>query len=119
MAVMFFPEPSNVPEQPLVQTILEPLLDNFQYWFNEATVLLTAPESNCLDVDNRRTLIERIRVAEKEVATVRVLLAATDGQAGIEPLMVRDWHHLVAQYWQVARQVRQTNYSIQPGDDST
>ena len=106
---MFSPERSDIPEQPLVQTLLEPLLNDFQHWFSESTTLLTSPGANCVAVEQRQELIEQIKTAQQEVATARTLLLTTDGQAGVETSIVMGWHQLVLQCWQVARQIRQAS----------
>lgn len=106
---MFFPEPSDIPDQSLMKAILEPLLDDFQYWFSEAKALLASPKADCLVAEQRKTLMERIGTAQKEVSAARILFAATDGQAGVDMAMVMNWHQLVSQYWRVSSHIRQIN----------
>ncbi|MBE7383060.1 MAG: DUF2605 domain-containing protein [Leptolyngbya sp. SIO1E4] len=115
---MFSSEPSNTPDQPLVKALLEPLLDDFQYWFSEANTLLTSPKADCLATEQRHGLLEKIGVAQQEVATARTLLMATDGQAGVDTAMLRNWHQLVSICWQTAQKVRKHNRSAQPGEDA-
>lgn len=113
---MFPVEHSGNSDQPLLQTILEPLLDDFQYWFDQSHRLLTSPKSSCLETEYRQTLLGQLDTAGKEIATARTLLAATNGQAGVETSMVMNWHGLVAQCWQASRRVRQFSQQADSSD---
>lgn len=103
---MFLPEPFETPDQSLMQDVLEPLLEDFQYWFSEAKALLDSPKASCLVIEQRQTLIEQISAAQQEVSAVSTLLKATGGQAGVDMPVVMHWHQLVGQCWQVSRQIR-------------
>ncbi|MGF1522483.1 MAG: DUF2605 domain-containing protein [Leptolyngbyaceae cyanobacterium] len=104
---MYSPESPRQPDTPLVQSVLEPLLNDFQYWFSESKTLLTSPQADCLEAKQRQSLIGQIEVAQREVATARTLLLTTDGQAGVETSIVMNWHQLVLQCWQASKQIRQ------------
>lgn len=106
---MFPIENSSHSDQPLLQTILEPLLDDFQYWFDQSRTLLTSSKSDCLETEYRQALLNQLATADKEIITARTLLMATNGQAGVETSMVMGWHGLVAQCWQASQQVRQAS----------
>ncbi|MEO1093518.1 MAG: DUF2605 domain-containing protein [Cyanobacteria bacterium J06638_28] len=106
---MQFPDSSNKSDQPLIKTILEPLLDDFQYWFSQSEELLTSEKATCMVAQEREGLLNRISTAQKEVATARTLLLATAGQAGVEASMVTHWHQLVGQCWQAAQYIRREN----------
>ncbi len=105
---MPFNDDVNQPEQPLAQAILEPLLDDFQYWFSESQQLLTSDRANCLVPEDRAQLLDRLTQAQQEVATARTLLLATAGQAGVETAVVGQWHQLVGRCWRAARSIRQS-----------
>ncbi|MEL6398170.1 MAG: DUF2605 domain-containing protein [Cyanobacteria bacterium P01_D01_bin.115] len=104
---MFSPDSSHPPEQPLVQTVLEPLLEDFEYWFGETLVLLASVPAQCLEPDERAALTTQLMTAQQEVATAKTLLLATDGQAGVDIAIVGQWHRLVSRCWQTSRYVRQ------------
>lgn len=106
---MFSPESSHQPEQPLVQAVLEPLLDDFQYWFSETAALLESPKAACIDMSERQALADQITEAQREVATARTLMLATEGSAGVDVSLVGKWHQLVSRCWQTARKIRQQN----------
>ncbi|MEM9005820.1 MAG: DUF2605 domain-containing protein [Cyanobacteria bacterium P01_F01_bin.86] len=105
-------ESPNPPDKPLVQVLLEPLLNDFQNWFQEYKTLLTSSQAGCLAASQRHELVEQIEHAQQEVSTARTLLLTTDGQAGVETSMVMSWHQLVLQCWQTARQIRQSNETL-------
>ncbi|MGD1943411.1 MAG: DUF2605 domain-containing protein [Leptolyngbyaceae cyanobacterium] len=104
---MFPPDSPHPPEQPLVQTVLEPLLDDFQYWFGETLVLLASPPAQCLESHDRQALAAQLTTAQQAVATAKALLLATEGQAGVDIAVVGQWHQLVSRCWQTSRYVRQ------------
>ncbi|MEO1181368.1 MAG: DUF2605 domain-containing protein [Cyanobacteria bacterium J06636_28] len=106
---MYSSEPPNEADTPLVQSVLEPLLNDFQYWFSESKTLLTSPKADCLDAEQRQSLIDQVEATQQAVNTARTLLLATDGQAGVEPSLVMTWHQLVLRCWQAAQQIRQTS----------
>ncbi|MEM1311613.1 MAG: DUF2605 domain-containing protein [Cyanobacteria bacterium P01_C01_bin.70] len=103
------PNPADKPEKPLVQTILEPLLDDFQYWFSETKRLLNSPKAECLAASDRQALVEELNEAEQSVGTAKTLMLATGGKAGVELSVVTHWHQLVAKCWQTSRYIRQQN----------
>lgn len=104
---MFSDESPQPADQPLLQTILEPLLDDFLYWFGETKSLLESPKADCLAAAERDALTEELSTAQQEVATAKTLMLATGGDAGVEVAVVGQWHQLVNKCWQTARRIRQ------------
>ncbi|WP_204139718.1 DUF2605 family protein [Halomicronema sp. CCY15110] len=102
-------EPSNQPDQPIVQAVLEPLLADFQYWFGETQTLLKSSRANCLAASDRQTLEQELATAQQAVATAKTLLLATDGRAGVDMAVVGQWHQLVSKCWQTSRFIREHN----------
>ncbi|RZM79267.1 DUF2605 domain-containing protein [Leptolyngbya iicbica] len=100
-------EPSNQPEQPIVQAVLEPLLEDFQYWFGETQTLLNSAQADCLPESDRQALEQEVSTAQQAVATAKTLLLATDGHAGVDMAVVGQWHRLVNKCWQTSRYIRQ------------
>ncbi|PSF38447.1 DUF2605 domain-containing protein [Aphanothece hegewaldii CCALA 016] len=96
---MFNPQPTS---NELLKTVLEPLLEDFQYWFSRAQVLLESESLTILSEDEQANLLERVKQAQQEVSTAQMLFKAIGEQAGIEPSMLLPWHHLVAECWQVS-----------------
>lgn len=96
----------NLSESELLKTVLQPLLEDFQYWFAEARPLLEQEEINFLGPENQTNLLERVKRAQQEVSAAKSLFKVTNGQAGVETSILMTWHQLVAEYWQVMNQFR-------------
>jgi hypothetical protein len=97
---------NNPTEQELLKTILEPLLEDFQYWFSRARHLLESERITFLSVEEQTELLERVKTNEQEVRTAKMLFQATGKQAGIDTRALVPWHKLVAECWQVSRKWR-------------
>jgi len=106
---MSLPNPANQPDQPIVQAILEPLLDDFKYWFSETETLLNSPQADCLANPDRQALLQELGEAQQAVATARTLMLATEGHAGVDMAVVTRWHQLVNKCWQTSRYIRLQN----------
>lgn len=96
----------NRPDPDLFKTVLEPLLDDFQYWFSRSRTLLESQRISFLPEAEQADLLERVIITQQEVTTVQALLKATDGQAGVDSSVLVNWHHLVSECWQVSLRLR-------------
>jgi hypothetical protein len=94
------------PEKDLLRTVLEPLLEDFQYWFDRSHSLLESEKISHLAEIEQSSLLARVEEAQKEVRTAQMLFAATDGEVGIEANMLVPWHQLVSECWRVAMKHR-------------
>jgi hypothetical protein len=94
------------PERELLKTVLEPLLEDFSYWFTNAQNLLESEELTFLSEQEHSQLLQRVKQSQQEVATAKMLFHATNGQVGIEAAMLMPWHQLVAECWQVSSKWR-------------
>ncbi|MGF1458035.1 MAG: DUF2605 domain-containing protein [Leptolyngbyaceae cyanobacterium] len=108
---MHFSEIDNSSEKPFMQTVLEPLLDDFDYWFSETQSLLESSKADCLAESDREDLLQELTETQQAVATARTLMLATDGNAGVDTAVVGQWHKLVNKCWQTSRYIRQQNQS--------
>ncbi|MEM9539344.1 MAG: DUF2605 domain-containing protein [Cyanobacteria bacterium P01_E01_bin.42] len=95
------------PEGEILKAVLEPLLEDFLYWFSRSRSLLKSESLDWLSESDRLALLERVQTAEKEVRTARLLFQATEGKAGIDPATLIPWHRLVVECWQVSAKRRQ------------
>lgn len=96
----------NLPEPELLKTILEPLLEDFQYWFARSRALLETEKISFLSSEEQADLLARIREAQQEVDTAQILLKATDGKAGVEMDVLIPWHKLLTECWKVSMRNR-------------
>ncbi len=97
---------TNPTEQELLKTILDPLLEDFQYWFSRARHLLESERITFLSIEEQAELLERVKTNQQEVRTAKMLFQATGKQAGIDTRALVPWHKLVAECWQVSRKWR-------------
>ncbi|NET84318.1 MAG: DUF2605 domain-containing protein [Moorea sp. SIO1F2] len=97
------PQPST-PE--LLKTILEPLLVDFDYWFERSLSLLETEDITFLTTEEQSDLLKRVKQAQKEVNTAKMLFDATNGQVGVELSTMMPWHQLVRECWGVAIRLR-------------
>lgn len=95
---MFSP---NVPEE-LMQSILQPLLEDFEHWFQRSLDSFESESIVELTAEQRTDLLERIQAALSEVKVASSLLQATNGQVGVEASKVMTWHRLVHECWEIA-----------------
>jgi hypothetical protein len=100
---MLQPQPS---EQELLKTVLQPLLEDFQYWFSRSRSLLETERITFLSEEQQSDLLERVRQSQREVTTAQMLFQATNGQVGIETASLVPWHRLVSECWQVGMRWR-------------
>ncbi|MEH2388834.1 MAG: DUF2605 domain-containing protein [Nostoc sp.] len=98
---------SNVPGTELLKTVLEPLLEDFQHWFRRSRHLLETEQISFMSEQEQSDLLWRVKQAQDELNTVRMLFAATNKQVGIEMATLMPWHDLVTECWNVAMRFRQ------------
>lgn len=97
---------SNLPEPELLKSLLQPLLDDFQYWFRRSRDLLEREEIPFLSQNQQTDLLDRVKQAQNEVSTVQMLFKATGGQAGVETATLMPWHRLLMECSQVGMRFR-------------
>jgi hypothetical protein len=101
-----FSSNSNLPEPEFLKTLLEPLLDDFLYWFGRSRALLEGNNLEFLSAEAQADLLQRVRQAQKEVETAQMMLKATNGQIGLDTAVLMPWHRLVTECWQVSMRFR-------------
>jgi Protein of unknown function (DUF2605) len=108
---MFSPD-SNASEAGLLKTLLQPLLEDFHYWFARSQALLEQHSIDFLGEEAQAHLLNRIRQAQQELSVAQTLFRATDGQVGIETAVLIPWHQLVTECWQVSIKFRMEHPEI-------
>jgi hypothetical protein len=105
-----FPSPDlpggNSSESELLKALLDPLLDDFEYWFERSRALLSDHEMDFLEAQTQADILARVVQAKEEVKAARSLFRATGSQVGVDPAVMAIWHRLVAECWQVASRYR-------------
>ncbi|MGD2183789.1 DUF2605 domain-containing protein [Lusitaniella coriacea] len=100
---MSLTNPSN---REILKTVLEPLLEDFLYWFSRSRDLLESETIEFLSSEEHAALLAQLQNAQKEVHTAQILCKATNGQAGIETKTMMHWHNLVTQCWKISSKWR-------------
>jgi hypothetical protein len=88
---------SNSPssESELLQSLLEPLLEDFRYWFGRSLRLLESQRLDFISDLEQSSLIARIVNANKEVEAATMLYKVTGRQVGIDLATISPWHSLL------------------------
>jgi hypothetical protein len=108
---------SQPSEQELLKTLLQPLLEDFQYWFSRSRSLLETEDITFLSEEQQSDLLSRVKTAQQEVSTAQMMFQATNGQVGVETSTLVPWHRLVSECWQVGMRWR-TMAATAPSSDS-
>ncbi len=96
----------SLPEPDLLKTVLQPLLEDFKYWFGRSRSLLENERISFLGNQEQSELLARVKQAQQEVNTAQLMFQATGGQVGIEMATLVPWHQLVTECWKVAMRFR-------------
>lgn len=105
----------SLPEPELLKTLLQPLLEDFQYWFGRSRSFLENEKLSFLSQEQQYQLLERVKQAQQEVNTAQMLFKATNGQVGIDMATLMPWHQLVTECWKVAMRFRSDNNQQENG----
>ncbi|MBR8838845.1 MAG: DUF2605 domain-containing protein [Stigonema ocellatum SAG 48.90 = DSM 106950] len=98
---------SNLPETELLKTVLQPLLEDFQYWFGRSRDFLESEQISFMSEVEQCDLLTRVKEAQEEVNTAKMLFSAIDGKVGLDMATLMPWHQLVTECWSVATRFRQ------------
>ncbi|XWK87138.1 MAG: DUF2605 domain-containing protein [Phormidium sp.] len=107
---------SNLPEPELLKSLLQPLLEDFQYWFGRSRNLLETETIPFLEQEQQFDLLNRVKQAQNEVNTVQVMFHATGSQVGVETTTLFQWHQLVAECWKISMRFRTEQAKEQKSD---
>jgi hypothetical protein len=100
---------SPLPAEPeLIKALLEPLLDDFQYWFGRSQSLLESERLTFLTESEQQDVLERVLESKRSVSVMQSLLNATGGQAGVDMQVLMGWHKLVHECWGLSTKYRQS-----------
>lgn len=97
----------QIPESELLKHLLEPLLDDFRYWFERSQNLLETEKLNFMLESEQLALLTRVKEASLAVNTAVMMFNATDKQVGIEVETMLPWHQLLMECRSVGMRFRQ------------
>ena len=101
-------EESNLPNADLLEAVLQPLLEDFQYWFERYQQILENEKIPFMSEQEQFNLLKRVKNAQNELKTARMLFKATDQQVGLDMATVMPWHQLVTECWSVGMRLGQS-----------
>jgi Protein of unknown function (DUF2605) len=99
---------SNPPSTELLKSVLEPLLEDFEYWFARSQSLLENEKIQFISEQEQLDLLQRVKQAQAELNTAKMLFAATNEQVGIDMATLMPWHQLLGECWKVGMRHRQS-----------
>ena len=91
----------------LLQELLDPLVEDFAYWFDRSLKLLENNRIEFLSQDEQDDLRDRVRQASAELTSANQLYKLTGNEVGIDPNLVMKWHRLLVECGSVGRRFRQ------------
>ncbi|BAY20640.1 hypothetical protein NIES2100_03820 [Calothrix sp. NIES-2100] len=98
---------SNLPGAELLKSLLEPLLEDFDFWFARSRDFLETRQLSFMSEQEQKDLLLQIKQAQNELNTAKMLFNATDGQVGIDMATIKPWHDLVTKCWNVVMRFHQ------------
>ena len=90
----------------MLKKVLEPLLEDFQYWFERSRTLLETETIDFLEPKEQQDLLDRVTQAQEEVSSAKMMFDATGCQAGVDMSVLMPWHQLLTECWQVSMRFR-------------
>jgi hypothetical protein len=85
------------PDPEMLRKLLEPLLEDFTYWFDRAQKLLSSQRLNFMAEVDQTKLLDRVDHALKEVNVAIALFRVTGHQVGVDMATMRPWHELLVE----------------------
>ncbi len=95
------------PEQ-LLAELLEPLLEDFGYWFGKSADLLQNHRLEFISEQEQAQILARVRVAQREVETAKTLFALSGKKVGIDAQAMLPWHNLLMECQALGMRYRQS-----------
>jgi hypothetical protein len=102
---------STFPDSEVLKNILEPLLEDFIYWFGRSLLLLEQEQIDFLTDLQKNDLITRIKDSLLAVNTAKIMYKLSGEQVGIEVQAMMPWHKLLMECQAVGMRFRQSQAS--------
>ncbi|BAZ82290.1 MAG: DUF2605 domain-containing protein [Sphaerospermopsis sp.] len=101
---------SNSPSAELLKSVLEPLLEDFEYWFARSRQLLENEKISFMSEQEQSDLLNRVTQAQAELNTSKMLFAVTGKKVGLDMATLMPWHQLLGECWKVGMRYRQSQH---------
>jgi Protein of unknown function (DUF2605) len=99
---------SSSAEVELMQTLLEPLLDDFKFWFGRSLELLESEQLSFMTSESQTDLTARIKTVLSEVGAASSLYQVTNKQVGVDVASITSWHKLLMECQGMGMRYRQS-----------
>lgn len=86
---------TSSPDPEMLKNLLEPLLEDFIYWFDRSHKLLSSNRLDFLAEADQQKMLDRVEHALKEVGVAIALFRVTSHQVGVDMATMRPWHQLL------------------------
>jgi Protein of unknown function (DUF2605) len=98
---------SSSAEIELMQSLLEPLIEDFRYWFGRSLELLESERLSFMTTEDQADLTTRIRSIIGEVNAASALFQITGKQVGVDVASINSWHRLLMECQGMGMRYRQ------------
>jgi hypothetical protein len=90
----------------LLESVLQPLLDDFASSFEKGLALLEHCPDTVLSDERRAALRARLLEARAQLAAARALRAAAPAPMALEMATITPWHALLVEVWSLSAALR-------------
>ncbi|NJM00276.1 MAG: DUF2605 domain-containing protein [Synechococcaceae cyanobacterium SM2_3_2] len=91
----------------LMRQILEPLLEDYHYWFERSQRFLEEETlDDLLSGQEQADLMSRIQESQAELMAAESLYKLSDSEVGIDPGLMAKWHRLLMECAELGRRFR-------------
>lgn len=97
-------QPFQSEHKQLLKQILEPLFQDFQYWFSRSQSLLESERMPFLSIEEQNQLLQRIKDSLEQVKASEMLFRITDGETSLDTEVLKPWHELLMICWRISNQ---------------
>jgi len=101
-------QPSDPYPDQLLSDLLEPLLEDFIYWFGRSAHLLQNHRLEFISEEDQSRILSRVQTAQQEVQTAKTLFALTGKKVGIDAQAMLPWHNLLMECQALGMRYRQS-----------
>ena len=96
----------------LLESVLGPLLEDFEASFERGLTLLQACPDRVLAVEARDTLQGRLLEARAQLHAARALRAAAPAPMALEMATITPWHELLVEVWSLSAALRAAGIQV-------
>ena len=104
----FADRPSEPYPDKLLADLLEPLLEDFSYWFSKSADLLQNHRLEFISEQEQSQILSRVQTAQQEVQSAKTLFALTGKKVGIDAQAMLPWHNLLLECQALGMRYRQS-----------